>query len=402
MSLVISGVGITTPLGQGSASVLAALLSGTTAFGLMRRPGRQNQDSQFLGAEIRALPPLTQAASNAPRNASWSSQVALTTLAEAWLDAKLDELDATRIGLVVGGSNLQQRELVLIQDAYRERFEFLRPPYGQLFMDTDIAAICTECFGIRGMTQTVGGASASGHLAIVEAAKAVACGQVDACIALGALLDVSYWECQGLRALGAMGSDRFANEPNRACRPFDQLHDGFIYGENCGAVVVETRERARSTPYAVISGWSYLSDGHRGPQPSLDGEVAAIVRALKMASTAPEEIDYINPHGTGSPLGDQIELQALRASGLSRARINTTKSLLGHGLSAAGAVETIATVLQMRSGMLHPSRNLDEPIDTSFAWVLNSPEQHEMRKALNLSLGFGGINSAICLSSCTN
>ena len=269
-------------------------------------------------------------------------------------------------------------------------------------MDTDIAALCSEHFGIRGIAYTVGGASASGQLAVIQAIEAVRSGQVDACIALGALMDLSYFECQGLRALGAMGSDEFAERPSAASRPFDRRHDGFIYGENCGAVVIERAKDARREPYARVRGWSYQVDAHRNPDPQLEGEMRAINTALEMAGLSAREIDYVNPHGTGSTLGDRIELEALKGCGLSGARINATKSLLGHGLSAAGTVELIVTVLQMQAGKLHPTRNLEDPIDSSFAWVRDECCDHEIRSAVTTSFGFGGINSAVCLSNHVN
>ena len=397
--IAITGVGITTPIGQGKATVQSGLLNATTHFGVMQRPGRQRTGSAFLGAEIGTLQLPVCVPDRMRRTLSWSAQVALATVAEAWSDADLAAVDPQRIGIIVGGSNLQQRELTAVQDTYRDRVEYLRPSYGQAFMDTDISALCSEVFGVRGIAYTAGGASASGHLAIVQAVQAVQTDQLDACIAVGALMDLSCFECQGLRALGAMGSDLFADDPAAACRPFDKQHDGFIYGENCGAVVIERAERVRGRPYALVRGWSYQVDGHRGPNPSLDGEIRAISAAVKMSGIPIEDFDYVNPHGTGSGLGDEVELRALRGCGLSGARINATKAILGHGLSAAGAVEVIATLLQMQAGALHPTPNLHDPIDPTFLWVQNEACTHRIRNALNASFGFGGINSAICLSN---
>lgn len=398
-ALCITGIGVTTPIGQGRDCVQRALLNGDSAFGVMQRPGRQKGTSTFLGAELASLRLPDELPQRSRRGLSWSAQVAVATAAEAWSDALLDTVDADRIGLIVGGSNLQQRELVLAQEAYRERLEFLRPAYGHTFMDSDIAALCSEVLGIRGAAHTVGGASASGHLAIIQAIHCVLSGQVDVCIALGALMDLSYFECQALRSMGAMGSDHFAHDPASACRPFDADHDGFIYGENCGAVVIERANEARRTPYAYLRGWSYLVNADRSPEPSLDAEVKAIGSAIASSGLAAKDVDYINPHGTGSHRGDEVELEALRVCGLSGARINATKSILGHGLSAAGTVEVIATLLQMQAGRLHPTRNLERPLDPGFRWVRQEACEHRIRNAVNASFGFGGINSAICLSS---
>jgi malonyl-ACP decarboxylase len=289
--------------------------------------------------------------------------------------------------------------LTQVHETYRDSFAFLRPTYALSFMDSDLCGFCTAQFGIRGLAYTVGGASASGQLAIVQAAQAVLTSQVDVCIALGALMDLSHWECRGLRAIGAMGSDRYASEPGLACRPFDRGRDGFIFGESCGAVVIERLESSRRRglkPYAALQGWGIAMDGNRNPDPSLEGETQAIQNALDASGWPSEKVDYVNPHGTGSIVGDETELEALRACGLSGAYLNATKSLTGHGLSAAGTVEVIATLLQMQAGRLHPTRNLNDPIDPTFKWIANTPAEHQIENALTLSIGFGGINTALC------
>lgn len=411
--IVVGGIGITTSIGQGRDAFTDALLAGEHRFAPMSRPGRQRPGdggdaAPFIGAEIAELRMPASIPAAKLRNASWSAQVALATLHEAWHDAGLDDVDPERIGLIVGGSNFQQRELVQNQLKYQDRVEFLRPTHAMSFMDTDLCGICSETFGIRGLAITVGGASASGQLATIQAAEAVRSGQVDVCIALGALMDLSFFECQAFRSLGAMGSDRYAREPELACRPFDRDRDGFIFGEACGAIVLRRAGQATSgtgttgiTPaYAELKGWAMAWDANRNPNPSLEGETTVIRRALAMAGLNADAIDYVNPHGTASLVGDETELAALRACGLGHAWINATKSLVGHGLSAAGMVELIAIVLQMRAGRLHPSRNLHNPIDAGFRWVGASAVDHTVERALNMSMGFGGINTAVCLQRC--
>jgi malonyl-ACP decarboxylase len=397
-SPVVTGMGVISAIAQGKAAFTSALLRGTSAFDVMRRPGRQHQ-SAYLGAEIREIVFAPGIAKQTLRAASLSAQTALVVLQEAWDEARLSEVDPHRIGLVIGGSNLQQRELTQVHDAYRDRMEFLRPTYGLSFMDSDLCGFCTAQFGVRGLAYTVGGASASGQVAIIQATQAVLAGQVDVCIALGALMDLSYWECQGLRALGAMGSNRYADDPALACRPFDRDHDGFIFGESSGALVIESLESSQRrglNPYAALCGWGVAMDGNRNPDPSLEGETRAIDGALHAAGWPADTIDYINPHGTGSVVGDETELKAVHACGLAGARLNATKSLIGHGLTAAGAVEVIATLLQMQAGQLHPTRNLENPIDATLKWATHEPLDHQIEKALTLSMGFGGINTALC------
>lgn len=401
--IIAIAVGIVSSIGQGKTAVTDALLAGHSAFRVMSRPGRQGATTAYLGAEMAELKLPRNVSKQTIRAASLPSLAALTVLHEAWEEALLDQVEPSRIGLIVGGSNVQQRESSLMRDAYQGREAFLRPSYALSFMDTDLCGFCTSHFDIRGLAFTIGGASASGQLAIAQAAQAIRMGQVDVCIALGALMDLSHWECQGFRAIGAMGSDRFAGEPQSACRPFDRGHDGFIYGESCASIVLESAASALhrlTKPYARLLGCSVRMDGNRNPDPSYEGEVYAIRDALDRSGLSAEQIDYINPHGTGSMIGDQTELEALRTCALSGAYLNTTKSLLGHGLSAAGTVEAAVTLLQMRAGRLHPSKNLDTPVDPSMNWVRDASVEHQIRNALTLGFGFGGINTALCWQHC--
>ena len=403
--ILITGVGVTTAIGQEKNNFLEAILAGKHAFAELNRPGRQiaDTDLRFLGCEIDNLVIPDWIAERDLRTASLSARVGVSTLDEAWRDARLNDVDHCRIGLIVGGSNFQQRELVLVQEKYADRTHFLRPSYGTTFLDSDICGLCTQYFPVKKFAYTVGGASASGQLAVIEAIEAVASGRVDICIAMGALMDLSHWECRGLRAMGAMGSNRYASEPSLASRPFDRDRDGFIFGESCGAVVIEKADTAGRTgvsPYAEVLGWATGMDGNRNPNPSKEGELAVILESLARAGLSPPAIDYINPHGSGSIVGDDTEISAIREAGLSHAYINTTKSLIGHGLTAAGAVEVVTTVLQMRAGGLHPSRNLENPIDPSLNWVRETPVKHQIEYAIALSMGFGGINTALCLGRC--
>jgi malonyl-ACP decarboxylase len=402
--LVVSGIGVTSAIGQGKTEFMNGLLTGRNCFGRMQRPGRTATTAAgeiaFIGAEIDALVLPARFSARTLRNASLSAQMAAATLDEAWHDARLDAVDGERIGMIVGGSNVQQRELLQLQNAYCDRVAYLRPSYALTFLDSDVCGLCSELFGIRGMSATLGAASASGQMAVIQAALAVMSGQVDVCVAVGALMDVSFWECQAFRSAGAMVSDAFAEDPAAACRPFDKRREGFVYGESCAALIVEYADTAAErgiAGYSEIAGWGVVNDAVRGTDPSCDGEVRAIQRALEQARISAAEIDYVNPHGSGSIVGDETEIRAIRASGLAHARINATKAFTGHGLSAAGAVELVATLLQMRSSQLHPTRNLDEPIDPDLNWVGSSPVPHVMRHGLSLSMGFGGINTAVCL-----
>ncbi len=403
-NIEITGMGIVTSIGQEVATFKEALLSGETQFAYLKQPGRESI-KPFIGAEIPDIDAKTlfPEYSGLLRTATKSAQVAIVAVAEAWQDAKLtlSKVNPERIGLVVGGSNLQQRYQQQIWQRYHSRQEFIRPTYGLTFWDTDILGLISQCFQIQGEGYSVGGASASGAVAIIHAARQILMGSSDICIALGALSDLSGAEFQALMNLGAMGSERFADRPDLACRPFDQDHDGFIYGEGCGVVILERTDRAQqrgARSHGQLKGWGLALDGNRSPEPSQKGEERAINTALAMADLQPESIDYVNTHGTGSPLGDKTEVAALKSVGLHHSLINSTKSLTGHCLTGAGVVEGIATILQMKFGFCHPTKNLVNPIDTSLNWVKETSVQLEIKYAISNSFGFGGINTALLIA----
>lgn len=403
-SLAITGLGINVSTASDIRSFEAALVAGRARFDYLKRPGREGAQ-KFPGAEIDDAEFEASVAGKAGllRTASFSSQVAAATLAQAWSDARLDsrQVAPERVGLIVGGSNFQQRHQEQTMRRYQSSPQLIRPTYALSFWDTDMVGVLSECFQIRGDACTVGGASAGGALALIHAARQLQLGLADVSIVIGPLFDISFWECQALTSLGAMGSSRFAEQPWLACRPFDAAHDGFIYGEGCAAIVLERIEHARQSDakaYGRLCGWSMVLDGARNPKPDAKGQQAAMRAALEMAQLKPEQVDYVNPHGTGSPLGDETELEALRAIGLSHCWINATKSLTGHCLTASGAIEVIATLLQLRGGFCHPTRNLIEPIDSSFRWVSEAAVEAELHYAISNSFAFGGVSTSIVLA----
>ena len=400
-NIKITGMGLVTPIGQGVAAFREALLSGKTQFGYLKRPGRENP-KPFIGAELPDIDvkSLFPEQSRLLRTAAWSAQIATVAVAEAWQDAKLNsgQVNPERIGLVIGGSNLQQRYQQQTWQRYHSRLEFLRPTYGLTFWDTDILGLLSQCFQIQGEGYSVGGASASGAIAIIHAARQILMEITDICIALAPLFDLSAYECQGLMNLGAMGSERFADRPDLACRPFDQDHDGFIYGEGCGVLILEREDHAQQrgvASYGNLVGWSLVLDGNRSPEPSQKGEERAMNAALAMAGLLPEQIHYVNTHGTSSPLGDKTEVAALKSVGFHHCLLNSTKSLTGHCLTAAGVVEAIAMLLQMNSSFCHPTHNLVNPIDDTLNWVKETSVEAEIQYAISYSFAFGGINTAL-------
>lgn len=399
----ITGMGIITPIGQGVAAFTEALLSRKTQFGYLKRPGREAA-KPFIGAELPEIDvrSLFPEKSGLLRTATWTSQIATMAVAEAWQDAQLNssQVNPERIGLVIGGSNLQQRYQQQTWQRYQSRPEFIRPTYGLTVWDTDIIGMLSQCFQIQGEGYSVGGASASGAVAIIHAARQILMGLTDISIAVGALFDISAYECQGLTNLGAMGSERFADRPEQACRPFDQDHDGFIYGEGCGVLVLERADHAKkrgAISHGQLMGWGFALDGNRSPEPSQIGEERVMNTALAMANLKAEQINYVNTHGTSSPLGDRTEVAALKSVGLDNCLLNSTKSLTGHCLTAAGVVEAIATILQIKNSFCHPTHNLVNPIDSSLAWVKDTSTPADIEYGLSNSFAFGGINTALLI-----
>ncbi|MQX35689.1 beta-ketoacyl synthase N-terminal-like domain-containing protein [Roseospira navarrensis] len=397
--LAVTGLGAACGLGHGTAALLEGLLAGRDVFGVLARPGRQAPDgsSRFLGVEMpdppSVLPP------RLARTVGLPGLAAAAVVAEAWHEAGLDAVAPERVGLVVGGSNLMGRDQVLAARRYGDRPAYVPPRHAHAVLDTDLCGVLCAAFPVRGFAHTVGAASASGAVAVLEAAAAVRAGRVDACIAVGALQDPSWLDLQALTALGAMGSSRFADAPGRACRPMDADHDGFLYGEASAALVVQRAEEATAAPCGLILGGAEVVDGQRGPEPDTAAQVRAARLALEAAGLTAADIDTVNGHATGTPRGDWAELETYRTLGLRHARINATKSVIGHGLAAAGAIEIAAVLLQMRAGRLHPTRNLDTPLDADFRWVRGEAADHAIRRALKLSFGFGGINTALVLGA---
>lgn len=388
---VVTGIGVATGFGYGKQVLLDGLLSGHNIFTTLARPGRAPLPGQapFIGIELpdppAVLPP------RVARITDFAGQVAAAVLHEAWHEARLDDVDPERIGLIVGGSNLHGRAAQAAHADFAAGRRLVSPHLAYTMFDSDLCGLCTSVFGIRGFAHTVGAASASGAVAVLEAVAAVRSGRVDACIALGALQDVSAVELRAFQALGVLAeAERI---PGDACRPFDRRRRGFIVGEACAALVLS---RA-GTGYGRISGAQCVS-GHRGPEPSPDGERRVIALALQSAGVAASEIDYVNAHATGTPLGDDTEAAAIMASGLDGAWVNASKSLLGHGIAAAGTVELAATLLQIRAGRLHATRNLTDPI-AGPRFVRGEPVACAVRSALSLSFGFGGIETALLVQA---
>ncbi|GGU32362.1 beta-ketoacyl synthase N-terminal-like domain-containing protein [Lentzea flava] len=290
-----------------------------------------------------------------------------------------------RAGLIVaGGQPLgHQADTVL---RHRDKPGALRASYALTHLDVDVVGVVSELTGIRGEGWALGGGSAGGTLAVIQAARMITAGWLDQVLVVAPLAELSAAEFEAFRRTGAMISG------DATCRPFDEERSGFVYGQAAAAIVLE-RESIARTPLAEIAGHGHCLDARRGTEPDSDGQVRAMRAALGQAD--PAEVDYVNAHGTGSVLGDETEARSIgTVFGASTPLVNSTKPLVGHCLSAAGLVELVATVVQLGANAVHPNPTLGRPID-GIRLAGRTAAHQSVRTALSNSFAFGGINASV-------
>jgi 3-oxoacyl-[acyl-carrier-protein] synthase II len=263
-----------------------------------------------------------------------------------------------------------------------------------------------QAFGIRGYSSTVISACASGNQAIGEGARAIRDGTAPVVIAGGTEFAMCELALAGICAMRALSTRN--DEPERASRPFDAERDGFVAADGCGVLVLENLDHALARGarvHAEVLGYGVSSDAYHvaAPHPEGTGSALAMSRAIADARLAPEDIEYINAHATATPAGDPAEVAAIKSVFGSRAYeipVNATKSMIGHLLGAAGAVEAIATILTIQEGILHPTINYEFPDpDCDLDCVPNEARRAQVDVALCNSFGFGGQNACLVLGS---
>ena len=413
--IAVTGMAINTPLGDSLEAFHAALLVGQSALSRWRlfadepiycRVGADLSDYDVASA-LAALEGLL------PREAyrrlrylvarvPWSTQLSALLGARAWLDAGLrsSPVAPEEVGVVLAGHNLNSHF------AHQNRAVFVREPdhidgaYALHGMDTDHAACISEVLQARGPIYTVGAACASGNLALRHAVDEIRYHGAEVVVVVGAVLDLSPIDVHSLALMGAVSYESFNDEPAAASRPFDVRREGFVPGHGGAALVLESLESARrrgARLYAELLTVETGADGCHLPHPSQEGQTRIMRRALEQARLRPEQIDFVSAHATSTPLGDVTEIRSIKevfGAHASQLKINAPKSLLGHTCWAAALVEAVAAVLQMNTGVLHPSINIDEldpEIDLDVC--RGRAVAHPVRYFMKNSFGFGGINA---------
>jgi 3-oxoacyl-[acyl-carrier-protein] synthase II len=261
-------------------------------------------------------------------------------------------------------------------------------------------------FGLKGPNHAVVTACSTGAHAIGDAARMIALDDADVMLAGGAESPVNRISLAGFAALRAL-STGFNEDPTRASRPYDKARDGFVMGEGAGAVVLEALDHAKARGakiYAELIGYGLSGDAYHitAPSPDGDGAFRCMSMAIKRAGISAGDIDYINAHGTSTPLGDEIELGAVQrvvGNAAGRISMSSTKSCIGHLLGAAGAVEAIFSILAIRDRVAPPTINLDNPsVETPIDLVPHAARKRDIDTALSNSFGFGGTNASLIFS----
>ena len=331
-----------------------------------------------------------------------SIAISLLISVEAFLDSGYIKSieDGNNIATIIAGHNLNQKYTFENHDVFNEEPEFVEGLFALNGLDTHHVGSVTDILQLHGPAYTVGGACASGNVALRCAVDEIQMHDVKVAAVVAPMLDFSPLDLQGMCIMGAITYKSFNEEPSRASRPYDKDREGFVPSHGSACLIVEDLEHALARGakiYAEILGVESSSDGCHLPQPSRIGQARLMKRLLKNAGVKPEEVDYINVHATSTPLGDLTELRSIKdvfGDHCKTLKINAPKSLLGHTCWSAATVETVAAILQMNRNELHPSiniDNLDPEVDIDVC--RGERKKHNIDIFLKNSFGFGGLNA---------
>src|SRR5579864_1027990 len=411
--VVVTGMGLVTPLGLGVERVWKKLIAGESGIGAI-----QSFDVSDMPAKIAAQVPLGDKESglfNAddwvpPKDQRRMDQFIIFAMAAAtmavedsgWAPDADEERERTgvMIGSGIGGLPGITEGAITLQDKGPRRISPFFIPSNLINLASGNVSIK---FGFKGPNHAVVTACSSGAPAIGDASRLIMLDDADVMVCGGTEAAVCRLGLAGFAAARAL-STGFNDDPPRASRPWDQDRDGFVMGEGSGIIVLEELEHAKKRGakiYAEIIGYGMSGDAYHLTAPAEDGNGAfrSMRNALNRAQLTPDKIDYINAHGTSTPLGDEIELGAVKrlfGEHAYKLSMSSTKSAIGHLLGAAGAVEAIFSILTLRDGIVPPTLNLDEPSPgCDIDLVPHKAKERSVRYALSNSFGFGGTNASL-------
>jgi 3-oxoacyl-[acyl-carrier-protein] synthase II len=404
----VTGLGAVTPIGIGVDNFKEALKQGKSGIGPITAFDA-SQHSVKIAGEINDFNPEDYIQKKEVRRHDRYSQFAMAAAKMAVEQSGImdSEFDPERIGVImstgIGGIHTFEKEFENISKSGPRRVSpFLVP-----MMICNIASGCIAMeYGFNGPNYCVVSACASGLHGMGEAYLKIMSGEMDAMVCGGAESAITPLTVAGFAKMKALSTRN--DEPGRASRPFDKDRDGFVMGEGAGAFFIETEESMKkrgATPLAEVVGYGASADAHHltAPHPEGKGGRLAMSKAVKYNNFPIERINYVNTHGTSTPLGDMAEMKAVMKffdDKLENVFINATKSMIGHLLGAAGAVGAVATVIQMQEGFIHPTVNLENPDDE--LKDLNLVPQKAIEKQIDAGLvnsfGFGGQNASLLLA----
>ena len=403
---VITGIGAITPVGLSARESWANLLGGRSGV----RPLSRFDASPYpvrIAAEVRGFDPLAVISRKRVRRTARFAQLAIAATQEAVTDARLPPLPqiTDRVGVTIatalGGIDVVDSEAPRSDGRAPVRVTpFLLP----MLISNMAASAVTIHFGLHGPSNTSVGACASGTIALAEARRWIRAGEADYVLAGGTEAGITPTVWAALCALGALSTRNDA--PERASRPFDLNRDGFVYGEGAVVFVVEREDLARAREahiYAELAGAGMTSDAYHetAPQPEGDAAARAMRLALADAGARAEEVDLVVAHGTGTPLNDAAETRAIKLALGSRAYkvpVSAPKSMVGHMIGAAGALDALVGVLAIRDGRIPPTINLETPDPVcDLDYVPRQARAAGVRLALANAFGFGGQNCVVAV-----
>jgi 3-oxoacyl-[acyl-carrier-protein] synthase II len=408
--VVVTGLGAITPLGVDVPSTWESMLAGRSGVRALTDDWAAELPARI--AAWAAADPATLIDRVQSRRLDRCEQFALVAAREAWAHAGSPEVDPERLGVVVSSGIGGVASTLSAYDTLKEKgWQRLSPFTVPMLMPNGAAGWLAIELGARAGVHTTVSACASGAEAIGYAMDMIRSGRADVVLAGGteaAIIQLNIAAFAAMRAL----STGFNDEPERASRPFDRGRDGFVLGEGAGMVVLESEEHAArrgAAVHAVAAGVGYSSDAHHIAQPDPEGTGLRLVlgRALADAGLDPRQVVHVNAHATSTPAGDVVEAQAiaaaLRVADYPGLVVSATKSMTGHLLGGAGAVESVAAILALRDGLAPPTINLEDPDDDAGLAISVKPQQLTPRgdgpmAVINNSFGFGGANVALAFT----